>query len=97
MLKTLMGSGRFATFDEGRQDTPQVAFVEDQNVVETLFAHGAHPPFGKVAVTNICPLATNQLAMPTQYGFRLKEADQITFCDAGRRELLLQPGRQSRI
>jgi hypothetical protein len=32
LLRTLMGSGHFATFDEGRQDTAQVGFVEDQQL-----------------------------------------------------------------
>lgn len=45
LLNTLMRSSRVAIFDEGGQDAAQVGFAEDQNVVETLFAHGAHPPF----------------------------------------------------
>ena len=47
LLKTLMGSGRVVVFDEGSQNPTQVTFVEDQNVVETLFAHDALPAFGK--------------------------------------------------
>ena len=46
-FKNLMGSGRVVVFDEGGQDTTEVVFVEDQELVQTLFAHGAHPAFGE--------------------------------------------------
>ena len=47
MLKTLMGAGRVVVFDEGGQHTTQVVFAEDQEIVQILFAHGAHPAFGE--------------------------------------------------
>ena len=47
LFKTLMGSGRVVVFDEGGQDTPELGFVEEQELIQTLFAHGAHPMFGE--------------------------------------------------
>ena len=40
-----MGSGGVVVVDEGLQHPAQVVFVEDQEMVETLFARGADPAF----------------------------------------------------
>jgi hypothetical protein len=47
LFKTLMGPGGVVVLDKGLQDSAKVGFVEDQKVIEALFAYSAYPPFGE--------------------------------------------------
>ena len=42
-----MGPGRVVVFDEGGQDAAEVGFVENQELIQTFFAHSAYPTFGE--------------------------------------------------
>ena len=46
LFKTLVRSGGVVVFDESGQNPSQMSLIENQEFIQTLFAHGTHPPFG---------------------------------------------------
>ncbi len=42
-----MWASSVVVVNEGLENASQMVLVEDQEMVQTLFAHGGHPPFGE--------------------------------------------------